>query len=126
MLHRVSASHWQNGSNDTGRYYTGMRMPAACLIAVLVGGLSIVGQSPAPQPGTGRNVGSMSELMIDVLYPASDAVFYIETRTPKNDVEWTEVQGKTLVLAESANLLMLPGRARDNDRWMADAKLLLD
>jgi hypothetical protein len=68
----------------------------------------------------------MSELMIDVIYPTSDAVFYIESRTPKNDVEWTELQGKTLMLAESANLLMLPGRARDNDRWTADAKLLLD
>ena len=64
--------------------------------------------------------------MVDVIYPASDAVFYISTRTPKNDAEWTELQGKTLMVAESANLLMMPGRARDNDRWMSDAKLMLD
>jgi hypothetical protein len=76
--------------------------------------------------GAPRPVGSMSELMVDILYPASDGVFYISTRTPKSDVEWTELQGKTLMLAESANLLMMPGRARDNDRWMSDSKLLLD
>ncbi len=64
--------------------------------------------------------------MVKIIYPASDAVFYIATREPKNDVEWGELQGKTLALAESANLLMMPGRARDQDRWMQDAKLLLD
>jgi hypothetical protein len=68
----------------------------------------------------------MSELMIKVLYPTSDAVFYITTRTPKTDEEWGELQGKTMMLAESANLMMLPGRARDQDRWMQDSKLLLD
>ena len=32
----------------------------------------------------------------------------------------------TLMLAEAANLLMMPGHARDQDRWMADAKLMRD
>ena len=64
--------------------------------------------------------------MVKIIYPASDAVFYITTRQPKTDAEWGELQGKTLALAESANLLMMPGRARDQDRWMQDAKLMLD
>lgn len=99
------------------------------------------GQAPAP-PGTGqpaapaaagspaaiapRPVGSMSELMIRLIYPTSDAVFYITTRTPASDAEWGELQSKTLTLAESANLLMMPGRARDQDRWMTDAKRMYD
>jgi hypothetical protein len=68
----------------------------------------------------------MSDLMVKIIYPASDAVFYITTRQPQTEVEWGELQGKTLALAESANLLMMPGRARDQDRWMQDAKLMLD
>jgi len=68
----------------------------------------------------------MSELMVDILYPAGDAVFYIETRTPTNSDEWALVQLQTLALAEVANLLMTPERARDEDQWMADAQLLLD
>jgi hypothetical protein len=68
----------------------------------------------------------MSELMIRMIYPTSDAVFYIETRTPTTEAEWGELQARTLTLAESANLLMMPGRARDQGRWMDDAKLMLD
>jgi cytochrome c556 len=41
-------------------------------------------------------------------------------------VEWNELRAKALTMAEAANLLMMPGRARDQDRWMADAKLMLD
>jgi hypothetical protein len=86
-------------------------------------GRAVFAQAPAP---TGRPVGSLSELMIDVIYPASDAIFYISTRTPANDSDWTALQGKALMVAESANLLMMPARARDQDRWMSDAKLMLD
>jgi hypothetical protein len=79
------------------------------------------GAGVAPQP-----VGTMSELMVTVLYPSSDALFYITTRTPKTDTEWTTLQGQALAVAESANLLMLPGHARDRNQWMADAKLMRD
>jgi hypothetical protein len=77
------------------------------------------------QPPT-RNVGSMSDLMVKIIYPASDALFYIESRTPKTDAEWTVLEGQALMVAESANLLMLPGRARDQKQWMADARLMLE
>ena len=64
--------------------------------------------------------------MVKIIYPASDAIFYITTREPKTEAEWGDLQGKALAVAESANLLMMPGRARDQDRWMQDAKLMLD
>lgn len=81
--------------------------------------------SRSPTPPTAR-IGSMSELMVQIIYPTSDAVFYISSRTPKSDAEWVELQGKTLMLAESANLLMMPGRARDPGQWMRDSRLMLD
>src|SRR5260370_20433587 len=68
----------------------------------------------------------MRGVMVKIIYPASDAIFYITTREPTSEAEWGELQGKALAVAESANLLMMPGRARDQDRWMADAKLMLD
>ena len=91
---------------------------AAALAAALV-------QIASPRPPT-RNVGTMSDLMVKIIYPASDALFYIESRTPKTDSEWTALEGQALMVAESANLLMMPGRARDQKQWMADAKLMLD
>jgi len=68
----------------------------------------------------------MSDLMVHVIYPASDAVFYIDTRMPTTDAEWGVLEGQTLMLAETANLLMMPERARDDGKWMEDARLMLD
>ena len=64
--------------------------------------------------------------MVKIIYPTSDALFYVESRTPATEAEWTALEGQALMLTESANLLMMPGRARDQKQWMADAKLMLD
>lgn len=95
------------------------------LVAVSVALAATLTQVASDRPPT-RNIGSMSELMVKIIYPTSDALFYIESRTPKTDAEWNVLEGQALMLAESANLLMMPGRARDQKQWMADAKLMLD
>jgi hypothetical protein len=107
-----------------------MRPRTATVVTMVAAGSACVAAAPAP--GTveaaplARRVGTMSELMVDFIYPASDAVFYISSRTPTTSEEWMTLQGQTLMLAEAANLLMMPGRARDQDRWMTDAALMLD
>jgi hypothetical protein len=111
-----------------------MRRLLCVLVALIVAGTATRAQAPASParpaaaaPTTDlKIVGTMSDLMVKIIYPASDAVFYISTRTPETDVQWGELQGQTLMLAESGNLLMMPGRARDQDRWMADALLMRD
>ena len=100
-------------------------MRTACILFACLAGFAFHLDAQAPAAPT-RIVGSMSELMVRMIYPTSDAVFYIETRTPKTDEEWAELQAKTLTLSEAANLLMMPGRARDQERWIADATLMLD
>lgn len=95
------------------------------IIAVFAVALATIAQSASTRPPT-RNVGTMSELMVRIIYPASDALFYIESRTPKTDSEWGALEGQALMLAESANLLMMPGRARDQKEWMTYSRLMLD
>lgn len=73
-----------------------------------------------------RRIGTMSELMVHLIYPTSDAVFYISSRTPNTDSEWATLQAQTLTLAESANLLMMPGRAREKGSWMKDSEMMRD
>ena len=97
-----------------------MRSIALTLGFVALLAATLVGQAPM------QRIGTMSDLMVHMIYPTSDAVFYISSRTPKTDAEWADLQAKTLTLAESANLLMMPGRARDQGQWMKDAKLMLD
>jgi hypothetical protein len=87
--------------------------------------LLLVGAAFAQAP-TFQSVGTMSQLMVDIIYPASDAIFYAFREPPKNEHEWNILQGQALMVAESGNLLMLPSRARDQDKWMTDAKLLVD
>jgi len=97
-------------------------MKVFALSMALAAALAQAGSEPPPT----RHVGSMSELMVKIIYPTSDALFYIESRAPKTESEWTVIEGQALMLAESANLLMMPGRARDQKQWMADARLMLD
>ena len=64
--------------------------------------------------------------MVHLIYPTSDAVFYIETRTPTSDAEWGALEAKTLMFGEAANLLLMPDRIREpEEQWISDAKLLL-
>jgi cytochrome c556 len=96
------------------------------LIGLLAAGAALSAGQTTDSGATTHVVGSMSDLMVKIIYPTSDAIFYITTRTPKTDAEWNDLEGKALMLAESANLLTMPGRARDQDRWLKDTALLLD
>lgn len=103
-------------------------MPRKIAIAALVAGLAAVAAArddgPVPEP---EPIGTMSELMIKLMYPASDAILYVESRAPTNEVEWNELQAQALILAESANLIMMPSRVvGDRDEWMRDARLVFD
>src|ERR1700735_4830956 len=80
-------------------------------------------QAPAP---AFQRVGTMSQLMINIIYPTSDALFYIERSAPKTEVDWNVIRNQALMLAESGNLLMMPGRARDQADWIKDSKMLVD
>lgn len=85
-------------------------------------------QAPAPAgeiPGI-KSVGSMSELMLDIIYPTSDQIFYVARNEKKTEKDWIDIRQAALMLAESANLLMADNRAKDKDRWMRDAGLLQD
>lgn len=92
----------------------------------LFGLLVLLGVATAQAPSVFQPVGSVSQLMVDIIYPASDALFYIERNPPKNDHDWNVIRGTALTLAESGNLLLMGSRARDQDRWVKDTKLMID
>jgi len=96
-----------------------MRILFLCLIA----GAGLAQAPPPEVPGL-KSVGTMSELMLDIIYPTSDEIFYVSRNEKKTEKEWIDLRNNALTLAEAANLLMAENRARDKDRWMRDAKLL--
>jgi hypothetical protein len=77
---------------------------------------------------------SLKQLMEWVIDPAADAVWdpvktiITEQGTkeiaPQTQEEWDAVRNGAAMLVESANLLMMEGRARDQGEWLAAARRL--
>ncbi len=115
-----------------------MRVPVMVLTACATLAGAMTAQTPPAQTPSRqeleseavrsmRRIGSMSDLMVHLIYPTSDAVFYIQTRTPTTNAEWGELEAKTLMFGEAANLLLMPDRIREPEaEWISDAILLLE
>jgi hypothetical protein len=70
---------------------------------------------------------TMQQLMLDLIHPASNQILlFVNRGSPKDEKEWAAIRRSALTLAESGNLLMLPGRVRDKATWTTDAKNLAD
>ena len=96
-------------------------------LGVLIAGACLLATAAMAQaPTSFQPVGNMSQLMIDIIYPTSDALFYVDRDPPKNQHDWDVLRTEALTLAESGNLLMMEGRARDQGNWIKESKMLID
>ena len=96
-----------------------------CLLVLM---LCVPVASASAQRSTGgvRPLASVRQLHEIMITPASDAVFRATSDAPSNDKGWVDARNQALVLAESGNLLMLGGRARDNAGWMRMSRAFVD
>ena len=91
-------------------------------LMVVAAGAIMAQAQDAAQP-----VGTMGELMTSMVYPAAnDLLLSIARGGPKDEKEWMAVQRNAVLLAESGNVLMMRGRARDQGEWMKNARMLVD
>jgi hypothetical protein len=98
-----------------------LRSLVSWLVGVLVLTPAPVAQAPADEL---RPVATMKQLMVDILYPASNNILLLVNRGgPSDDPEWAEVRRSAMTLAESGNLLIMRNRA---SAWVADARLLAE
>jgi hypothetical protein len=96
-----------------------------------VGGILLAAAIACSGGAPYKPVMSVKELMAATVEPNAYGVFDsavwvngVPTGVPANDEEWEEVEHHALTLAESANLLMMPGRAKDQGPWMDQALAL--
>jgi hypothetical protein len=104
-----------------------LKCMGAASLALLGGTIAFAQVSSEPFPPAA----SVKQLMLDLIYPSSNDILLAIYRGgtpggPKDEKEWAVVRRAAVTLAESGNMLMLRGRARDQADWMKDAKLLVD
>ena len=90
-----------------------MRLLALGLLAGAV--LAQAPPAPAPSaeiPGP-KSIGTMSELMLNIIFPTSNEIFYVGRNEEKTYKDWSDLQNNALMLGEAANILMADNRARD-------------
>jgi cytochrome c556 len=99
-------------------------LPVRCIAAMAL----LTGVASAQAPGEAfPPVANVKQLMLDLIHPSSnDILLAIFRGGPKDDKDWAVIRRGAVTLAESGNILMQRGRARDQGDWMKDAKLLVD
>jgi hypothetical protein len=108
------------------------RFPLAVLI-LLSGCVSDASEGPS-LPFT--TVADTQQLMASILEPASevywDAVGWIIDASGTTEIrpgsleEWEAVRNAAFIIAESGNLLMMDGRAVDEEAWMGMSQSMID
>ena len=70
-------------------------------------------------------VGTAKQLMQGIVIPSSNAVFAAAGEAPTDEAGWAAAETNAIALAESGNLLLLPGRAVDEGDWRKHAVALI-
>jgi len=104
------------------------RAALACLLCLACG-------QERDEPPRPEVVADTKQVMTAILEPAADVYWDASgsvsdehgTRdlAPTTDSAWAAVWRAALVIAESGNLLMMEGRARDRDRWLTLSRALV-
>jgi hypothetical protein len=79
------------------------------LLLLFLAGVAVAQSPPAYKP-----YASLADIMAGISLPKSNAVFEVTKHAPKDDQEWLAVQTDAAVLAEAGNLILTPGRLKEN------------
>jgi hypothetical protein len=115
----------------------GRAVAAAIALAAL--GACNSAQPPAPAAAAApayQMVTDLNQLMEWVIEPNAQVVWKsvgtiitadgTEEIAPKTDEEWQSIRNSAATVAEAGNLLMMEGRARNQDDWMKKSRALID
>lgn len=118
---------------DLGRRAVALASIGASILALAC---SPLGQEGGSAATPFKPVGSVEDIMHDVVYPHADVLWdsvgtIIDSEgmheiRPASEEEWERVMQSALTVAEAGNLLMMEGRAKDADAWMQHASALID
>jgi hypothetical protein len=106
------------------------------LLAALLANESCSAPADVPPSPPFKPVADVQQLMATVTDPATDVIWGsvgtiitadgTEERAPKTDEDWAAIRNAAMIVTESGNLLMMPGRAKDSEEWMRLSTALVD
>ena len=118
---------------------TAVQSVVVCSLTALLLACSPAEEQSAASSGSENSFNtslSMADLMTMVLEPAADSLWdnagWVESSAgyeelyPTTDEGWDYVRAQAAVVAESGNLLALPGRTVDEDAWLIYAEGIVD
>jgi cytochrome c556 len=79
----------------------------------------IVAQAPVYEP---KPVGNLKQVMRSIPYPNSEIIYAVQTKAPANAEEWKTVENASIAIAETANLITMAGRLREDGKPVPVAK----
>jgi hypothetical protein len=113
-----------------------MSLAAMALLAACGDSKKAPAAVPAPSAPPFHTTLTTKQLMSWIIDPNATAIWNSvgstmtekgsEEKQPQTDAEWSTYRNAAATLIESGNLLMLDGRAVDNDEWMATSRGMAD
>lgn len=61
-----------------------------------------------------KPVANLKQIMRSIPYPNSNLIFDVQSKPPKDEIEWKKVENASMAIVEFANLVTIPGRLREN------------
>jgi putative intracellular protease/amidase len=99
-------------------------------LAVLIAAVAPVSCS---KRGDVEPIATLEQIMETTVEPVSDRVFDaavwengVQVGGPRTEEDWKLVHANAMMLAETCNLLLMPGRAKDEGSWVVRTQAMKD
>src|SRR5262249_54571212 len=96
-------------------------------------GVAVLALAACSRGGDLRPIATIAQIMETTVEPVSNAGFDaavwengVQGGGPRTDEDWMEGEGKEHMLAETANLLLMNGRAKDQVGWTIRTEAMRD
>lgn len=91
-----------------------VKVIVGCMLGLLIAALVVAARMAAPVPAA--PVGNLKQIMRGIPYPNSEIIFAVQKKAPNTEDEWKVAQDASIAIAETANLITMPGRLRDDGK----------
>jgi len=76
--------------------------------------LACMVSAQAPAPYRPKATSNLKQIMRSIALPNSNIIFDVQSKPPKDEMDWKVIENAAMAIAEFSNLVTIPGRLREN------------